>query len=87
MRSEADVKHWQRLHQRSVSAVCITTAFTLALGGVLWVLNQWLRIPTWFVGTVIGICIASILGDVINILHLRRRLRRMRSAIGRFSSR
>ena len=80
-----EIAEWREHARQSRQALPVGIGCAAVLGGIAWLAQRRLGLPWWSLVLVGAVAVFGPVGDTINLLVLRRRLRRIERAESRSS--
>jgi hypothetical protein len=71
---EAELKKWRSNREKSLRALPGHAAFLLLVALALWAAHRWLHLPPWLAVALVLLSAAGLIGDIVNVVYLGRRL-------------
>lgn len=74
MPTASEIEQWRKYRRQSVKALTGHCVFLAVAVGVLFAVRWWIGVPFWVWLVILGFAAWGLAGDVINIVHLGRRI-------------
>jgi hypothetical protein len=78
MPDPSDIKTLQKYRRQSIQALPIAIAMLVLVAVTLAIVNHFWSVSTWLIVLLVGISAFPVLGDLVNILYLARKLRHLK---------